>query len=165
MACSSAEEYPKRGLCSSLAGQYPKRDNFFPKNTLIIIIFLFFFSTRINWLGSFLFNETTKELTYLIDGKMFVWIYIFLNICLSTKYLKWKINLSMIFFFIFFFLTYFIDGKTFVWIYIFLNICLSTKYLFINKIFVYQQNIWNEKYIFEWYIFFLTYFIDGKTFV
>jgi hypothetical protein len=32
-------------------------------------------------------------------------------------------------------------------------------------IFVYQQNIWNEKYIFEWYIFFLTYFIDGKTFV
>jgi hypothetical protein len=40
MACSSAEEYPKRGLCSSLAGQYPKRDNFFPKNTLIIIIFL-----------------------------------------------------------------------------------------------------------------------------
>jgi hypothetical protein len=32
MACSSAEEYPKRGLYSSLAGQYPKRDNFFPKN-------------------------------------------------------------------------------------------------------------------------------------
>ena len=32
-------------------------------------------------------------------------------------------------------------------------------------IFVYQQNIWNEKYIFEWYIFFLTYFIDGKLFV
>jgi hypothetical protein len=31
MAYSSAEEYPKRGLCSSLAGQYPKRDNFFPK--------------------------------------------------------------------------------------------------------------------------------------
>ena len=53
-------------------------------------------------------------------------------------------------------------------------------------IFVYQQNIWNEKYIFEWYIFFcnlfyrwenvrldffnfgwylffLTYFIEGKT--
>jgi hypothetical protein len=27
-------------------------------------------------------------LTYLIDGKTFVWIYIFLNICLSTKYLK-----------------------------------------------------------------------------
>jgi hypothetical protein len=86
------------------------------------------FSTRINWLGFFLFNETTKELTYFIDGKTFVWIYIFLNICLSTKYLKWKINLSMIFFLIFF-LTYFIDGKTFVWIYIFLNICLSTKYL------------------------------------
>ena len=36
MACSSAEEYPKRGLYSSLAEQYPKRDNFFPKNTLII---------------------------------------------------------------------------------------------------------------------------------
>jgi hypothetical protein len=31
MACSSAEEYPKRGLYSSLAGQYPKRDNLFPK--------------------------------------------------------------------------------------------------------------------------------------
>jgi hypothetical protein len=43
MACSSAEEYPKRGLCSTLAGQYPKGDNFFPKNTLIIIIILFFF--------------------------------------------------------------------------------------------------------------------------
>jgi hypothetical protein len=56
---------------------------------------IFFFSTRINWLGFFLFNETTKELTYFIDGKTFVWIYIFLNICLSTKYLKWKINLSM----------------------------------------------------------------------
>ena len=39
MACSSAEEYPKRGLYSSLAGQYPKRDNFFPKNTLIIFFF------------------------------------------------------------------------------------------------------------------------------
>ena len=37
--------------------------------------------------------------------------------------------------------------------------------MFINKIFVYHQNIWNEKYIFEWYIFFLACFIDGKTFV
>jgi hypothetical protein len=36
--------------------------------------------------------------------------------------------------------------------------------MFINKIFVYQQNIWNEKYLFEWDIF-LAYFIDGKTFV
>ena len=32
-------------------------------------------------------------LTYFIDGKTFVWIYIFLNICLSTKYLKLKIYL------------------------------------------------------------------------
>jgi hypothetical protein len=39
MACSSAEEYLKRGLCSSLAAQYPKRDIFFPKNTLIIIVY------------------------------------------------------------------------------------------------------------------------------
>ena len=59
-----------------------------------------YFSTRINWLGFFLFNETTKELTYFIDGKTFVWIYIFLNICLSTKYLKWKIYLWMIYFFL-----------------------------------------------------------------
>jgi hypothetical protein len=36
MACSSAKEYPKRGLCTSLTGQYPKRDIFFPQNTLII---------------------------------------------------------------------------------------------------------------------------------
>jgi hypothetical protein len=45
MACSSAEEYLKRGLYSSLAGQYPKRNNFFPKNTLIIIFFIIFFPT------------------------------------------------------------------------------------------------------------------------
>ena len=148
MACSSAEEYPKRGLYSSLAWQYPKRDNFFPKNTLIIIFFIIFFPTWIKWLGFVLFNETTQELIYYIDGKTFVWIYIFLNICLSTKYLKWKKYLWMIYVF----LAYFIDGKTFVWIYIFLNICLSTKYL-----------KWK---IYLWMIYiFLTYFIDGKTVV
>jgi hypothetical protein len=47
-----------------------------------------------------------KELTYFIDGKTFVWIYIFLNICLSTKYLfinkifeMKNISLNDIFFF------------------------------------------------------------------
>jgi hypothetical protein len=43
ISCSSAEEYPKRGLYSSLAGQYPKRDKFFPKKKLIIIFFYNFF--------------------------------------------------------------------------------------------------------------------------
>jgi hypothetical protein len=75
-----------------LSSLYLLVTNFFPKNTLIIIFFYnFFFSTRINWLGLFLFNETTKELTYFIDGKTFVWIYIFIsNIVLINKYFVGK---------------------------------------------------------------------------
>ena len=64
-------------------------------------------------------NDIYFFLTYFIDGKTFVWIYIFLNICLSTKYLfinnifeMKNISLNDIYFF----LTYFIDGKTYVWI-------------------------------------------------
>jgi hypothetical protein len=72
-------------------------------------------------------NDIYFFLADFIDGKTFVWIYIFFNICLSTKYLKWKIYLWMIHFF----LTYFIDGKTFVWI----SLILDDTFFFFNLFF------------------------------
>ena len=45
------------------------------------------------------FNDIFFFLTYFIDGKTFVWIYIFINKIFEMK------NIS-------FFLTYFLEGKT-----------------------------------------------------
>jgi hypothetical protein len=70
----------------------------------------------------------------------------------------------MIFFLMFFFNLFYrwenVRLDLYIFEYLFINkICLSTKYLFINKIFEMKNISLNDIY------FFLTYFIDGKTFV
>ena len=75
-------------------------------------------------------------LTYFIDGKTFVWIYIFLNICLSTKYL---------------FINKIFEMK---------NISLNDIFFF--NLFYRWENVRLDFFNFGWY-FFLTYLIEGNT--